>query len=57
MKEIKIEDLEKIAKAWKETIEHFGNDFPFEKDLQFKIIDKNKEFLGKIKYENINNNQ
>ena len=43
--------LEEIAKIWKETINHFGKDFPFDKDLPFKIIDKGKEFKGIIEVE------
>ena len=37
-----------IGEVWQETRKHFGNDFPFEYDLKFIIIDKGKEFPGKI---------
>ena len=50
----KEEDMEKIlkeiAEAWKETKEHFGEEFPFEDELDFKIIEKGKIFPGKIEY-------
>lgn len=34
------EILKEIGKAWQETKEHFGDEFPFEEELDFKIIIK-----------------
>ncbi|MFW9872430.1 MAG: hypothetical protein ACFFG0_04950 [Candidatus Thorarchaeota archaeon] len=31
-----------IGEVWKETKEHFGEDFPFEDDLKFNILKKGK---------------
>jgi len=46
------EDLEKVLKeigeAWKETKEHFGDEFPFEDNLKFKIIEKKVVEEGEI---------
>lgn len=33
-------ELQQIAEAWKETKEHFGDEFPFEDDLQVIIKEK-----------------
>jgi len=46
--------IEEIAKIWKETADHFGKDFPFDKDLPFKIVDKGKEFNGIIEVDKKN---
>ncbi len=43
--------LKEIGKAWQDTRKHFGDTFPFEEELNFKIIDKKKEFPGKIIFE------
>ncbi len=37
-KELNLDDiLKEIKKAWQETIEHFGDKFPFKKELKYKI--------------------
>jgi len=40
--------MEVIAEVWRENCEHFGDTNPFEKDLPFRIIDKNQIFKGTI---------